>query len=97
MPTLEEVLRQMGDTPDAVAETLRQAGIKMVRDDQALRCKTCPVATYLRRHGFPLAVVYTDIALPNDVVSMDERVDMPPAVVQFVHDFDNGRYSDLYA
>jgi hypothetical protein len=96
MPTLEEVLRHMGDTPDAVAETLRRAGIKMVRDT-GLRCKTCPVATYLRRHGFPLAVVYTATAGPDDVGPLDEHIDMPSAVVQFVHDFDNGRYSDLYA
>ena len=98
-PTLADVkaaLVALGDTPDAVAEALRAAGVRGVRSS----CSLCPVASHLSRvfvgQGLDFAChrhkVDVQRAGGHDVGS----VVLPGPVRRFVSEFDHGiRYEFL--
>lgn len=95
-----ELLAGLGDTPDAVADTLRARGIKGVPGD----CERCAVATLIRREtglgaqvclyptpeGEVTGTAYLRTG-PDDEV----RVALPDAAARFARRFDEGVYLDL--
>jgi hypothetical protein len=94
-----ELLAQLGNTSDAVADSLRAAGIKgspdSVFDD--------PIANYLKANGIlspevDLEQVALDAYENPDMTDGPFRVRHPKAVREFLIEFDNGTsYLDLLA
>ena len=89
-PSLDRVLRELGDSADAVACSLAFAGVKGVRCERA----SCPVANYLRAR-FP----GHEFEVSNTRVQIDGcgRAVVPPAVGGFVTAFDVQDYPELEA
>lgn len=89
---LTAALKALGDTPDAVADTLRALGITGVRRSH----RTCPVARYLSEVFGPDVSVGRDMShvRVNGVIA---ETTTPQPVTQFISLFDNGRYPDLEA
>jgi len=94
------LLADLGDSPDAVAETLRAAGITGVREVGS----ACPVANWLH-HQEPtlgdlevseeeVALLLSDDDEPGDHF---EWVIQTDAVADFIVRFDHGHYPDLVA
>lgn len=103
-----ELLRELGDSPEEIAQSLQARGIQGVRNASC----SCPLALYLRSKGYPYARVHVrytedDItgddseevesalvegALPSD---SRERVEIPTVFAKFVESFDNGLYPAL--
>ena len=90
-----QLLAELGDTADKVADTLRAKDIKGEK-----RPRFCPIANYVRESLPGLATV---AAVPNRVkfwvtesaISAAEWVPTTPAVRAFMGNFDRGVYLDL--
>lgn len=85
-------LAELGDTPDAVADSLRAKGIKGARRAEC----DCPVANYLRTlDGISeIEVSGTEVFL-GPSIDQGIGIEMPVSVAGFVHHFDEGVYLDL--
>jgi hypothetical protein len=89
---VRDLLDQLGDTPDKVADRFRTLGIKGTRG-LACHCLAChcPVAIYLERHFGS-----GNVAVGTDYVTVDGiDVLLQDAVIEFVKRFDQGVYLDL--
>lgn len=97
-----ELLSGLGDTPDAVAESLRAAGVKGRR----ISAFADPAATFLQRELAPEAptvrvAVLLHLVHLYQVAGGPHVVTTPPAVAGFITAFDReaglpgGRYADL--
>lgn len=88
---LQEALMRLGDSPDAIARTLQDQGIRGRRFCALL----CPVAWYLRRHcGFGnVSVTPSNIMWDSDL-SRNIRP-TPDTVVEFLLRFDRLVYPQL--
>lgn len=89
---VENLLKSLGDTPEAVADSLREHGITGGRKDGCL----CPISNLIRAE-FPEAQRESDWGdgeawfVDNERVSTpDGRVDTPAAVNRFIWLFDDG-------
>ena len=89
--TVAELLAGLGDTPDAVADTLRARGIKGVRE----HCCACPIAELLKRNGIPNPHVECARVWPDPDSMWKVSTRMPAAVQVFIDRFDEGVYLDL--
>lgn len=81
----------LGDTPDRIAKTLREKGIKGVRHE---RCD-CPIARYVRHVAG--GGLYS-VSVHNSSVHHEHNrwsLPLPPAVDRFVRAFDGGKYPEL--
>lgn len=90
-PTAErvaELLAELGDTPDAVADKLRALGVKGYRND----CGACPIAAYLA-----VGTDYAGIEVSGYSVFVDDvrATGLPQSVAGFIRSFDRGVYLDL--
>lgn len=89
------MLDDVGRSPDAVAETLRSAGIRGVRNTVRF---LNPVVRYARRcltDAQSIDLIQGDrlrIVFANGTVT---EVAVPEAVLRFLDDFHRGRYPDL--
>lgn len=97
--TLRSALEAMGDTPEAVAATLRYYGIRGVRHDAARH----PVVRYLRNltaaagREAPLLLAHGRAWHQRYVWAAREpgTVSLPWAVGHFAWAFDSGQYPEL--
>lgn len=80
---------RLGDTPDAIAETLRRLNI---RGHPSLTC-SCPLAMILLEKFPGRRVRVGTITASVDGVTCD----LPDACSRFVYAFDRGRYEFLFA
>lgn len=90
---IEEKLKKLGDSPDVVAESLNNFGIR----GKKLSPSSCPIALYLREFAFipedcNLAALGSYISVWN---SIDVKVTCPPAVQTFINRFDVGGFPFL--
>jgi hypothetical protein len=93
-----QLLTQLGDDPNTVAQRLHAAGIRGERCNEG----TCPIATYLLASDLRLARVQVigNIAVfgdPDRPFALGEYVKLSDAVDEFIHRFDNGAYPQLLA
>jgi hypothetical protein len=96
--TVTDLLRNLGDTADAVADTLHMAGVTGVTDNVFAD----PVANYLKLRGIQspevdLECVALDAYENPDMTDGPFRVHHPRPVRDFLVAFDNGEYADLLA
>jgi len=92
MKTLAEVVDELDDRSFRIADFLVRQGIKGDRDN----CTSCPIAEYvLRATGARWAdVTATEIEVAYRDGSA-QVVETPEHVVDFIEDFDGGRYPEL--
>lgn len=88
---VSQALTSLGDTPEAVVESLRRLGVKGRRCDGS----RCVLACYLRKHveGAQKAIVF-----PYHVVVFDEpeaAVPLPAACQEAARGYDLRRYMDM--
>lgn len=91
---IEKMLAGLGDSGFQVAEALEARGVTGFRED----CTSCPVANLIKSEVPALVdAAQEDFGVTDEYVRLPsgERVDLPPAIAEFVHDFDNGRYLEL--
>ena len=85
-----QLLAELGDSADAIADRLRALGIK------GAQCYSgyCPLAIYLENNGITAYISREEIsvAVTADVLV---RMDVPPPVATFIKHFDNGIHLDL--
>jgi hypothetical protein len=81
------VFERLGSTPEEVARTLQEEGIRGVRRSKC----DCPIARYLQQHGFESAEVgfYVHVNVGKMCFLT------PPHVKRFILDFDKGLYPEL--
>lgn len=85
---IKRALRELGQTPDQIAETLQFLGIKGWRQDAS----HCPIANYMRMRFEPHGYV----GAGGGTVSVNgESVNCSPAVRDFIRLFDSGLFSTL--
>lgn len=84
---VEQLLAELGDTADAVADRLRALEIKGVRGSDC----NCPVAEYLKRAGL------TDVSVGDWIFTGQDadELDTPQVIRDFIERFDKGVYLDL--
>ena len=92
-PSVREYMSRLGETSDAVAESLRRAGVRGIRKSSI----SCPLLVGIKREcrlpwGSPTApkpgvVTYSDLQI------MDPPV--PTPVAEFMKRFDEGEYPEL--
>jgi len=88
--TLAQVLAELPDTADGIADRMRALGIKGKRG----RSCCCPLANYLVSEGFDQAIVGESwIEVLYDSGSVE--CDTPPVIAEFIDRFDAGVYLDL--
>jgi hypothetical protein len=80
---LSQALASLGETPDQVAETLKQAGVRGRRRDY----QCCPVASYLSKVACKNITVGLHKA-GYDPMAADGQVDVPSPVQTFILRFD---------
>ena len=96
MKTIEELLADLGDTPYKVYRTLLKGGYKEDTDWNEGICRTCPVAVYLHRNGYPqysvgISEVWrTRLGLADRLYGGYEDIHLPKPVEDFVRKFDVG-------
>lgn len=85
---ITELLKGLGETPYAIADKFRTAGIKGQRENEY----SCPIATYLTGvMGVTCRVTGQSVwALQNSAC-----VDLTAAAESFVERFDYGNFADL--
>src|SRR4051812_9007480 len=94
--TVSRLLAELGQTPDEVAESLRAEGVQGLRN--AARFMN-PVVRWVMR-GAELSPAHVDLT-QGDRLSVRPpgggraEVPLPPAVHQFLAEFDGGKYPDL--
>ncbi len=93
-------LRSLGNTPDTVARTLYDLGIRMPANRVVSRSRCCPISQYVASHVPKGCVVVTVagaayIHAPGVFVDGNVSVRNPEPVVDFIIDFDNGKYPEL--
>lgn len=86
-----QLLVDLGDNADAIADRLRALGIKGA---QCL-ANICPLHFYLETHGITAYISAEEITVPIDGDTATVRLDVPPGVAAFVPWFDGGVYLDL--
>ncbi len=94
-PTASDVthrLRDLGPTAGEVADSLFYLGVRGYPGSSL----ACPVATYLHQNypAYAWLVSSTEISSMGSEVSIKE--DFPRSVSDFIEEFDEGRYSELY-
>lgn len=87
---IAQLLAELGDTADDVADRLRALGIKGERGVG----EHCPIANLLHSNGYEGAEVDTDTIYPEGSFG-DVEVDAPEPVEEFIRRFDDGVYLDL--
>lgn len=93
---IAQLLAELGDTADAVADRLRALGVK----GQRAMSQHCPIANYVRANApglsrvrvLPTAVKFRRDGAP---ISAWQWVVTPDAVHKFANNFDAGVYLDL--
>lgn len=92
---IAELLAELGDTADAIAYRLTDAGITGSRSDATC----CPIANYLRRRvpGIDSIAVFGDSIDVNTVTGENVTVAAPDPVYEFVALFDTENYPHLRA
>lgn len=92
---VENLLRELGDTPEKVAGTLRQANVRGKIDSVT----SCPVAKYLKSRLGRTYTVGVGLNYVDVWADLGEKktasVELPESVKQFIRNFDAGRYPDL--
>lgn len=84
---VQELLRQLGDTPQDVANHLLKRQHRGRRDV----ADACPVANYLTASGMPGCLVG-----PGCIYRSGGRlIDLPHSVLLFVQQFDAGMHDEL--
>lgn len=86
-----QLLVDLGDNADAIADRLRALGIKGA---QCL-ANICPLAVYLDTHGITAYISAKTIIVPIDGETATVRLPVPPGVAVFVERVDGGVYLDL--
>ena len=91
--TPEEALRQLGDTADEVAESLRRAGCR----GYTASAHGCPVARYMQGLGFKGFQVGASgyYRGPGHMGVMSAKGHNARGVGEFILRFDRGEYPDL--
>jgi hypothetical protein len=86
---LRSLLRRLGATPERIAFELLQLGIR----GEINHAEECPVARYLARHGA------VDPCVDAQRMTCNKNVEIPTpgAVVDFILQFDDGRWPELAA
>jgi hypothetical protein len=90
---LRQLLADLGDTPDAVADRLRALDIK----GKPVSGDCCPIARYVIRHGFAWAsVTHMSVMVNNPDREFAQHMEpCPKPVRSFIERFDHGAYRDL--
>lgn len=94
---LVALLASLGNSADAVADTLYAAGVRGKPDDATC----CPVANWLSQEaGLEPYVEREGVCLYLDIdqdfeVQPQLRADTPPAVAEFIQRFDHDGYPEL--
>ena len=84
-------LNALGESSDAVAETLAREGCEGIRNKE----DACPVFNYLRKQ-FPMTAVDTESAWFHPAPELAEvPVTLPEPVALFVGRFDKGAFDNL--
>lgn len=90
-----QLLEALGDTPTTIAERLAAAGIRGERCNEG----ACPIATYLLHSDLGLHSVGVSGCIASlrfgDGGAYTCYVDVPDAVEEFIHRFDNGAFDEL--
>lgn len=95
---LPPILEVMGDTPDAVASTLRQAGVRGVRHTvRFLNPVVRFVQARLRVDAVSLDVIKGAIMRLRFFAGTKEEATLPVPVKAFLDAFNDGAYPDLEA
>src|SRR5690242_924201 len=92
---LAPILESLGDTPDAVADTLRSAGVKGVRNTVRF---LNPLVRFVQANitdGANLDVIKGDTLRVRFVSRIKEEAALPPAVRAFLDNFNRWLYPDL--
>jgi len=89
MKSIREMLDILGDTPDEIAESLKQKGIKGEKEN----CYCCPLAEYLKSQGVSQVVV-TDVKVKGIYRDTLESGSFRK-IRDFVFKVDAGEYPDL--
>lgn len=87
--TILAKLAELGDTPDAIAESLRARGIK----GDKRSATSCPLANYLRECGAEYPVVFDWAWVTQD--DGEQGVEVPAHAYQFARSFDADAYPFL--
>lgn len=90
MNKVEQLLQQLGDTAEEVAQHLRYHGIK----GRPCQPGTCPISRYLRANGVYEATTGTRDA-GGKVGDYSISSNLPPAVKAFVALFDHDHFPEL--
>ena len=93
---ITRLLAELGDTPDAVADSLRAKGIKGKRN----KVQCCPVANYIRSNAQGLSFVCVvrrtvGFMAEDQAISTRQWTATTNAVETFTRRFDEGVYLDL--
>ncbi len=93
---LAPILEAMGDTPDAVANTLRVAGVRGVRNTVRF---LNPVVRFVKARlafdAMSLDVIKGHTMRLRFLSGIKEDATLPQAVLDFLAAFNDGRYPDL--
>lgn len=87
---IKRALRDLGETPDEIAQALTDKDCQGVRGHHA----KCPLAVYLRR-VVPDATVSMFEISHKGLFGYPRRVETPREVRRFVYRFDDGAYPEL--
>lgn len=83
-------LAALGDSSDAVAETLEREGCEGIRNKE----DACPVYLYLSKQ-FPMTAVDTEAAWFQPAEEDEQPVPLPEPVALFIGRFDKGAFDSL--
>lgn len=92
---LQNLLRSLGNTPEAIRDTLQAQSIT----GKSGNPHSCPVARYLQKHGASekcsvgAAYIFPNAAL--DEPDADVAVATPGHIYNFICQFDAGHYPEL--
>jgi hypothetical protein len=84
------ILNQLGETSEEVAQSLKDKGFKGKRK----RAHCCPIYQYLTSHGLDVGVSPNEIVL-YDITTKGCDITAPLPIKQFIYDFDDGKYPNL--
>lgn len=92
--TFLEAVDSLGVTSEEVLIALRAKGIKGYRQSAS----QCPIAKYLNACGFPKVTVCTSAKYYGERSQdwSEQSISLPPGVVKWTIDFDNGKYPEFY-